>query len=282
MTLILEKKELGPSIKSYTLLSPLIAKKQKPGQFVVLRVSEEGERIPLTIADADPEKGTIRIVFQEVGRTTKQLGKLNEGQEIADLVGPLGNASDIRPFGTVVIVAGGVGIAEAYPVARALRAVGNKVVTILGARQKELLIMVEEISRVSDELLTITDDGSSGRKGLVTDQLKDILEKGAIIDRVIAIGPTIMMKAVSELTKKYSVATVVSLNPIMIDATGMCGACRVSVGGETKFTCVDGPEFDGHKVDFDLLLSRLNMYKEKEKVSDHKCKLENWWNDRKD
>jgi ferredoxin--NADP+ reductase len=275
MTLILEKKELGPSIKSYTLLSPLIAKKQKPGQFIVLRVSQEGERIPLTIADADPEKGTIRIVFQEVGRTTKQLGKLNEGQEIADLVGPLGHASDIRHFGTVVIVAGGVGIAEAYPIARALRVLGNKVVTILGARQKELLIMVDEISRVSDELLTITDDGSSGRKGLVTDQLKDILEKGAIIDRVIAIGPTIMMKAVSELTKEYSVATVVSLNPIMIDATGMCGACRVSVGGETKFTCVDGPEFDGHKVDFDLLLSRLSMYKNKEKVSDHKCKLEN-------
>jgi NAD(P)H-flavin reductase len=275
MTLILEKKELGPSIKSYTLLSPLIAKKQKPGQFIVLRVSEEGERIPLTIADANPEKGTIRIVFQEVGRTTKQLGKLNEGQEIADLVGPLGHASVIRPFGTVVIVAGGVGIAEAYPIARALRAVGNKVVTILGARQKELLIMVEEISRVSDELLTITDDGSSGRKGLVTDQLKDILEQGAIIDRVIAIGPTIMMKAVSELTKKYGVATVVSLNPIMIDATGMCGACRVSVGGETKFTCVDGPEFDGHKVNFDLLLSRLGMYKDKEKISDHKCKLEN-------
>jgi ferredoxin--NADP+ reductase len=275
MTLILEKKELGPSIKSYTLLSPLIAKKQKPGQFIVLRVSQEGERIPLTIADADPEKGTIRIVFQEVGRTTKQLGKLNEGQEIADLVGPLGHASDIRHFGTVVIVAGGVGIAEAYPIARALRVLGNKVVTILGARQKELLIMVDEISRVSDELLTITDDGSSGRKGLVTDQLKDILERGAIIDRVIAIGPTIMMKAVSELTKEYSVATVVSLNPIMIDATGMCGACRVSVGGETKFTCVDGPEFDGHKVDFNLLLSRLSMYKDKEKVSDHKCKLEN-------
>lgn len=275
MTLILEKRELGPSIKSLTLLSPLIARKGQPGQFVVIRVYEQGERIPLTIADSDHEKGTIRIVFQEVGRSTKQLGGLNEGEKVSDLVGPLGNPSEIEDFGTVLIVAGGVGIAEAYPIARALKKAGNKVVTILGARTKDLLIMVDEISQASDELFTITDDGSSGRKGLVTDQLKELLEKGMVFNRIITIGPTIMMKAVSELTKKYSIPTVASLNPIMIDATGMCGVCRVSVGGETKFTCVDGPEFDAHKVDFDQLMARLSQYKESEKIADHKCKLEN-------
>lgn len=274
MTLILEKKELGPNLKSFTLLSPLISRKSKPGQFVVLRVSEEGERIPLTIADSDPEKGTIKIVFQEVGKTTKQLGGLREGEKIIDLIGPLGQPSDIRYFGVVVIVAGGVGIAEAYPIARALRMAGNRVVTILGARSKDLLIMLEEISRVSDELFIVTDDGSSGRKGVATDQLKELLEKRRRIDRVVTIGPAIMMKIVSELTKEYNIATVASLNPIMIDATGMCGACRVSVGGETKFTCLDGPEFDAHKVDFDLLLSRLGMYKDKEQISDHRRRLE--------
>ncbi|MCJ7759837.1 sulfide/dihydroorotate dehydrogenase-like FAD/NAD-binding protein [Candidatus Bathyarchaeota archaeon] len=275
MTLILEKKEIGPKIKSYTLLSPLIAKKQKPGQFLVVRASEQGERIPLTIADADPQEGTIRIVFQEVGRSTKHLGKLNQGQEIMDVVGPLGQPSRIELFGTVIIAAGGVGIAEAYPIAKALRTVGNRVITILGARNKELFIMLEEIAKVSNELFTITDDGSSGKKGLVTDQLKELLERGIIVDKVITIGPTIMMKAVSELTKKHSIPTMASLNPIMIDATGMCGCCRVSVGGETKFTCVDGPEFDAHKVNFDQLISRLNMYKDGERIADHKCKLEN-------
>jgi len=275
MTLVLEKKELGPSIKSFKLLSPLIARKGEPGQFVVIRVYEQGERIPLTIADSDPEKGTIRIVLQEVGRSTKQLGKLNEGERVSDLVGPLGHPSEIKGFGTVLIVAGGVGIAEAYPIARALKKAGNKVVTILGARTKDLLIMVDEIRETSDELFTITDDGSSGRKGLVTDQLKELLEKGMVLNRIITIGPTIMMKAVSELTKKHNIPTVASLNPIMIDATGMCGVCRVSVGGETKFTCVDGPEFDAHKVDFDQLMARLSQYKESEKIADHKCKLEN-------
>jgi ferredoxin--NADP+ reductase len=275
MTLILEKKVLGPNVKSLILRSPLVAKKSKPGHFLVLRVSEKGERIPLTIADADPERGTVRIVFQEVGKTTKQLGRLEVGEEVVDLVGPLGQPSHIQSFGTVAVVAGGVGIAEAYPIARALRTAGNKIITILGARNKELLIMVEEIAKVSDELFTITDDGSNGKKGLVTDPLRELLEKGTTIDRVIAIGPTIMMKAVSDLTKKYDLPTVVSLNPIMIDATGMCGACRVSVGGETKFTCVDGPEFDAHKVDFDQLLARLSLYKDSEHLSDHKCKLEN-------
>jgi len=275
MTLVLEKKELGPSIKSFKLLSPLIARKGEPGQFVVIRVYEQGERIPLTIADADPERGTIKVVFQEVGRSTKQLGKLNEGEKVSDLVGPLGHPSEIKGFGTVLIVAGGVGIAEAYPIARALKKAGNKVVTILGARTKDLLIMVDEIRETSDELFTITDDGSSGRKGLVTDQLKELLEKGMVFNRIITIGPTIMMKAVSGLSKKYGIPTLASLNPIMIDATGMCGVCRVSVGGETKFTCVDGPEFDAHKVDFDQLMARLSQYKESEKIADHKCKLEN-------
>lgn len=275
MTAILEKKEIAPKIKSYTLLSPLIAKKQKPGQFLVVRASEQGERIPLTIADADPQKGTIRIVFQEVGRSTKHLGKLNQGQEIMDVVGPLGQPSRIELFGTVIIAAGGVGMAEAYPIAKALRTVGNRVITILGARNKELFIMLEEIAEVSNELFTITDDGSSGKKGLVTDQLTELLNRGIIVDKVITIGPTIMMKAVSELTKKHSIPTMASLNPIMIDATGMCGCCRVSVGGETKFTCVDGPEFDAHKVNFDQLISRLNMYKDGERIADHKCKLEN-------
>jgi ferredoxin--NADP+ reductase len=275
MSLIIKKEKLGPGIKSFTVNSPLIAKKGKPGQFVVLRVSDEGERIPLTIADSNPETGNIRIVFQEVGKTTKQLGQLNKGQEILDLVGPLGLPSEIEVFGIVMIVAGGVGIAEAYPIAKALKLKGNKILTILGARQKDLLIMLEEIRSVSHELFITTDDGSSGRKGLVTAQLEELLQKKLKIDKVITIGPAIMMKAVAELTKKYNVPTVASLNPIMIDATGMCGGCRVSVGGETKFACVDGPEFDAHKVDFNLLLTRLNIYKKQEQTLDHECKLEN-------
>jgi ferredoxin--NADP+ reductase len=192
-----------------------------------------------------------------------------------DVVGPLGEPSRIELFGTVIIAAGGVGIAEAYPIAKALRTVGNRVITILGARNKELFFMLEELAKVSNKLFTITDDGSSGKKGLVTDQLKELLDRGVIVDKVITIGPTIMMKAVSELTKKHRIPTMASLNPIMIDATGMCGCCRVSVGGETKFTCVDGPEFDAHKVNFDQLISRLNMYKDSERIADHKCKLEN-------
>lgn len=279
MTPIIEKKELSLGIKSLTLLSPLISKKMKPGQFVVLRVSEEGERIPLTIVDSNPDTGNIRIVFQEVGKTTKQLGQLNKGQEILDLVGPLGLPSEIENFGTVMIVAGGVGIAGTYPIMKALKIKGNKILTILGARKKDLLIMLEEIRSVSDELFITTDDGSSGRKGLVTDQLEELFKKKVKIDKVITIGPAIMMKAVAEITKKYDVPTVASLNPIMIDATGMCGGCRVSVGGETKFACVDGPEFDAHKVDFNLLLTRLNVYKKQEQTSDHECRLENQMNE---
>lgn len=275
MTPIIEKKELSLGIKSLTLLSPLISRKSKPGQFVVLRVSKKGERIPLTIADTDSEKGTINIVFQEVGKTTKDLGKLEIGEHILDLVGPLGTPSDIRFFGRVIVVAGGVGIAEAYPIAKALKKEGNEVVTIIGARNKDLLTMTEDMKLVSDDLFITTDDGSDGRKGLVTDQLKELLEKGMKVDRIITIGPAIMMKAVSDITKKFDISTIASLNPIMIDATGMCGACRVSIGGKTKFACVDGPEFDAHKVDFDQLLSRLDMYKNSEKISDHECRLVN-------
>lgn len=273
MTPIIEKKELSLGIKSLTLLSPLISRKSKPGQFVVLRISERGERIPLTIADADSKRGTINIVFQEVGKTTKDLGKLAIGEHILDLVGPLGIPSDIRYFGRVIVVAGGVGIAEAYPIAKALKKEGNIVLTIIGARNKDLLTMTEAMKQVSDDLFITTDDGSYGRMGFVTDQLKEMLEKSVKADRVITIGPAIMMKAVSDITKKFGISTVASLNPIMIDATGMCGACRVSIGGKTKFACVDGPEFDAHEVDFDQLLSRLDMYKNSEKISDHKCKL---------
>ncbi|WP_455278079.1 sulfide/dihydroorotate dehydrogenase-like FAD/NAD-binding protein [[Eubacterium] cellulosolvens] len=275
MTQIIETKELGSNIKLFTLLSPLISRKGKPGQFVVLRVSEKGERIPLTIADVDSEKGTIKIVFQEVGKTTKELGKLTVGDQILDLVGPLGIPSDIKFFGRVIVVAGGVGIAEAYPIARALKKEGNMVVTILGARNKDLLAMTDEMKGISDELFITTDDGSSGRKGLVTDQLKELLKRDMKIDRIITIGPAIMMKAVSDITKKFGIPTVASLNPIMIDATGMCGSCRVSIGGKTKFACVDGPEFNAHEVDFDQLLARLDMYKNSEKISDHKCRLVN-------
>jgi NAD(P)H-flavin reductase len=275
MTHIIEAKELGSNIKSFTLLSPLISRKGKPGQFVVLRVSEKGERIPLTIADVDSKKGTIKIVFQEVGKTTKELGKLTIGDYILDLVGPLGTPSEIKFFGRVIIVTGGVGIAEAYPIARALKKEGNMVVTILGARSKDLLVMTDEMKGMSDELFITTDDGSSGRKGLVTDQLKELLKRDMKIDRIITIGPAIMMKAVSDITKEFGIPTVASLNPIMIDATGMCGSCRVSVGGKTKFACVDGPEFDAHEVDFDQLLARLDMYKNSEKISDHKCRLVN-------
>jgi ferredoxin--NADP+ reductase len=275
MTPIIEKKELSLGIKSLTLLSPLISRKNKPGQFIVLRVSEKGERIPLTIADTDSKKGTIEIVFQEVGKTTKELGKLAIGDHILDLVGPLGTPSDIEFFGRVIIVAGGVGIAEAYPIAKALKREGNMVVTIIGARSKDLLTMTEKMKQVSDELFITTDDGSDGRKGLVTDQLKELLDKGMKVDRLLTTGPAVMMRAVSDITKKFSISTFASLNPIMIDATGMCGACRVSIGGKTKFACVDGPEFNAHEVDFDQLLSRLDMYKNSEKISDHKCRLVN-------
>ncbi len=267
MVKILKIEELAPSIKLMELDAPLITQKVQPGQFIVLRIHEEGERIPLTIADTDKANGILKIVFQEVGKSTKHLGTLKAGDEIIDLIGPLGKASEIEKFGTVVCIGGGVGTPEIYPVARALREADNKVISIVGARSKNLLIMEKEMQAVSDELYITTDDGTYGHKGFVTDELKRIIDSGTKINHVFAVGPVIMMKAVSKLTQPFNIPTMVSLNPIMLDATGMCGVCRVEVGGETKFACVDGPEFDGHKVDFDLLIARQRIYLKEEKES---------------
>ncbi|MCD6239695.1 MAG: sulfide/dihydroorotate dehydrogenase-like FAD/NAD-binding protein [Thermotogae bacterium] len=267
MAKIISKEEIANQTYSMYVHTPLIAKKCKPGQFVVIRLDEKGERIPLTIANFDRNEGNIRLVFQVVGKTTLKLSRYGVGKDISDVTGPLGNPSEISNYGTVVMVGGGVGIAPIYPIARALKEVGNEVITILGARSKSLLIMEEDLASVSDELLISTDDGSKGKKGFVTDVLKELLDSGKNMARVWAIGPAIMMRFISELTVKYGVPTIVSLNSIMVDGTGMCGACRVNVGGETKFTCVDGPEFDGHKVDFKLLMERLSTYKREEKIA---------------
>lgn len=261
---IVEKKPLGSQIKLLSIEAPDIAKKARPGQFVIVRINEQGERIPLTVNDFDPQQGTVTIVFQEVGKSTIMLGQLNEGDGIEDFVGPLGKPTEIENFGRVVCVGGGVGTAVIYPVTRALYQAGNHVIGIVGARTKDLIIFEEEMKAVCHRLIITTDDGSKGHHGLVTDVLKDILQESEKVDRVIAIGPTIMMKFVSKTTEPYGVKTIVSLNPIMIDATGMCGVCRVNVGGETRFACVHGPEFDGHHVDFDLLMNRLSQYKEEE------------------
>ncbi|MCW4032945.1 MAG: sulfide/dihydroorotate dehydrogenase-like FAD/NAD-binding protein [Candidatus Bathyarchaeota archaeon] len=264
-----ERTELASDIKLFKINAPLVAKKSRPGQFLVIRAHEKGERIPLTIVEKDGEKGIITIIFQEVGKTTKQLGKLQKGDFILDLVGPLGKPTEIANFGTVVIVGGGIGITEAYPETKALKEVGCKVISIIGARSKELLILEEEMASVSDEIYISTDDGSKGHHGFVTDLLKKLID-GIKIDLVFVVGPAIMMKKVTEITRPYGIKTLVSLNSIMVDATGMCGTCRVLVGGKTKFACVDGPTFDGHLVDFDLLIKRLNIYLDKE---EHSCKL---------
>lgn len=268
---ILEKEELSEVNKRFRIEAPMVAKAAKPGQFVIVRIDENGERVPLTIADSDGN--TITLVFQEVGATTYRLGRMNVGDSVEDVVGPLGNPSEIENFGTVVCVAGGVGIAPMYPIAKALKAHGNKIISILGARSKTLLFWEEKMRSVSDELIVMTDDGSYGRKGVVTLPLKELLDKDGI-SRVIAIGPPIMMKFASLTTLPYKVKTIVSLNPIMVDGTGMCGACRCSVGGKTKFACVDGPDFDGHLVDYDLLMARLKMYQEKEKQALERMKLQ--------
>jgi ferredoxin--NADP+ reductase len=267
MVKILKTQELAPSIKLFEFDAPLIAHKAKPGQFVVLRVNEPGERIPLTIADAKKDKGILVIVFQEVGKSTKLLGTLKAGDSITDLIGPLGQPSEIEKYGTVVCIGGGVGTPEIFPVARALKEAGNKVISIVGARSKNLLIMGNEMKSVSNELYITTDDGTYGKKGLVTQELKRLMDEGVKIDCVFAVGPVIMMKAVCETTRPNNIKTIVSLNPIMLDATGMCGVCRVEVGGETKFACVDGPEFDGHKVNFESLTTRLKTYLKDEKTS---------------
>ena len=264
---VLEKKEIGTDVKKMVIDAPGIAKKIKPGQFVILRINEKGERFPLTVNDSDENKGTITIVFQEVGKSTKLLGQLNSGDNIIDVVGPLGKATEIENFGRVICIGGGVGTAVIYPITRALYQAGNDVISIVGARTSDLLIFENEMEAVSHKFIITTDDGSKGRHGLVTDPLKELLEGSEKVDRVIAIGPAIMMKFICKTTEPFGVKTIVSLNPIMVDATGMCGACRVSVGGETKFACVHGPEFDGHKVDFEILMNRLAQYLPEEKVA---------------
>jgi ferredoxin--NADP+ reductase len=263
---IIEKKILSPGVKQLVIAAPLVARTAQPGEFIILRVNENGERIPLTIADFDRTRGTITIIFQEVGASTRLLGEKRVGEGVADFVGPLGNSSHIEKIGTVVCVGGGIGVAPIYPIARGMQQAGNKVISIMGARTAELVILADEMQAVSDQVFITTDDGSSGRKGLVTDVLKELLDGDEPLAEVIAIGPVVMMRAVAETTRAYGVRTVVSLNPIMVDGTGMCGGCRVSVGDKTKFACVDGPEFDGHQVDFSSLLSRQRMYVEREQA----------------
>lgn len=265
---ILKKTTLSEQVKLMVIEAPLIAKKARPGQFIILRTNEQGERIPLTIADYDAQAGTVTIIFQEVGKTTIQLGKLEEGESLVDFVGPLGKPSHFEEsVKKAAVIGGGLGTAIAYPQAKYLHALGIKVTSIIGFRTKDLIILEDEVGAVSDKLLVMTDDGSNGNKGFVTDALKSQIEAGEQFDLVIAIGPLIMMKFVSKLTKEYGIKTIVSMNPIMIDGTGMCGGCRVTVGGKTLFACVDGPDFDGHEVDYDEAMRRQNMYKKQEESS---------------
>ena len=270
---ILVKEQLSENVFKMVLDSPKIAQKRKAGQFVVLRIHEEGERIPLTIADANSSKGTVTIIFQVVGKSTGHLADLNAGDELLDLVGPLGKPTHIEKVGTVACIGGGVGIAPVYPITQALKNAGNYIISIIGARTRDLLIMEDEMKAVSDEYVAATDDGSYGFHGFVSQALESkYLLTGKKIDEVVAIGPVPMMRAVCDTTKKYNVPTVVSLNSVMVDATGMCGACRVSVGGKTRFVCVDGPEFDGHQVDFRQLMDRQKIYLGEEKECyDHYC-----------
>jgi len=258
---------IAPGIKRFVIEAPRIARKQRPGQFVIIRVNETGERIPLTIEKSDPEKGTVNIVVQSIGKTTNLLNSLETGDSILDIVGPLGKPSEIENFGTVVVMGGGVGTAMAYPSASALKKAGNRVITIIGGRNKDLVILEKEMREVSDTVFVTTDDGSYGDKGLVTDRLRQLIDNGTRIDEVLAVGPIPMMKAVADMTRKEHIKTMVSLNPIMIDGTGMCGGCRVLVEGKSEFACVDGPEFDAHRVDFAILVQRNAMYRDAEKRS---------------
>jgi len=270
------KKVLSEGVKDFVVESPVIARKRKAGQFVIVRVSEDGERIPLTIVDSDPDAGTIRLIFQEVGKTTYAMGELEQGDSIIDVVGPLGKATHIEKFGTVVCVGGGIGVAPVYPIAKAMKEAGNNIISVIGARNKDLLILEKEMSEISDQILITTDDGSYGMHGFVTDAIQKLVDDGVKIDLVLAIGPVVMMRAVSNLTKKFDLTTQVSLNSIMVDGTGMCGGCRVSIGDRTKFVCVDGPEFDGHLVNYEELMLRQKAYlpQERESLDKHKCRLE--------
>jgi ferredoxin/flavodoxin---NADP+ reductase len=264
---IVDAQFIAPGIKRFTIEAPRIARKQRPGQFVIVRIGEHGERIPLTIERSDAERGTVNIVVQSIGKTTHLLNCLETGDSILNIVGPLGKPSEIACFGTVVAIGGGVGTAMAYPTAAAMKRAGNRVITILGGRNKDLVILEDEMREVSDTVFVTTDDGSYADKGLVTDKLRQLIENGTRIDLVLAVGPIPMMRAVAEMTRKERIRTVVSLNPIMIDGTGMCGGCRVLVEGKSQFACVDGPEFDAHRVDFAVLVQRNAMYRDAEKRS---------------
>jgi ferredoxin--NADP+ reductase len=275
MNKIIKKIQLSAEVFEMEVEAPLIAQNRKAGQFIIVQIdSEWGERIPLTIADADPKAGTITMVFQTVGASTHRLAAKNVGDHVENILGPLGNPTHIEKFGTVVCVGGGIGVAPLHPIAQAMKAAGNKVIIIIGARTKDLVIFEDRMRAIADELVIVTDDGSYGRKALVTEPLKEYCSQDPKPDLAVAIGPPIMMKFCAETTRPFQVPTVVSLNTIMIDGTGMCGGCRVSVGGETKFVCVDGPEFDGHQVDFDNMMTRLRAYKEKEEEDHHVCHLE--------
>jgi len=272
---IVRKEILNPAVKLFEIEAPYIARKAEPGQFIILRINEDGERIPLTIADYDRDRGTVTIIFQEVGKTTRILGSLEQGDYILDFVGPLGVASHLEGYKKAAVIGGGLGTAIAYPQAKKLFSLGAEVDVITGFRNSSLIILENELKAVSTRLFIATDDGSNGNKGFVTDILKKLIEEGNRYDLVIAIGPLIMMKMVSLLTKPYGIKTLVSMNPVMIDGTGMCGGCRVTVGGQTKFACVDGPDFDGHQVDFDEAMRRQAMYKgqEKQSMDEHICRL---------
>ena len=271
---IVKKQPLNPTVTKMVIEAPLVARKAKAGQFIILRASDDGERIPLTIAGYDREAGTVDIIFQIVGGTTMELNTLNEGDYLPDFVGPLGKASEVEGFKKVAVVGGGVGCAIALPVAQALHANGCEVHSIVGFRTKDLVILEDEFNACSSKVCMMTDDGSYGTKGLVTNALEELIKEGNQYDEVIAIGPVIMMKFVCQLTKKYNIPTVISMNPIMIDGTGMCGGCRLTVGGETKFACVDGPDFDGHLVDFDEAMQRGAIYRDFEQhTRDEFCNL---------
>jgi len=271
---IIERKQLSENVVKNVIHAPDVAARRKAGQFVILMINEKGERIPLTIVDSDSKAGTLTIIYQVVGKTTTALAALKEGDYILNVLGPLGHATEIDNFGTAVCVGGGVGVGVIYPIAKALREAGCNVVSIIGARTKDLLILEEETRRVSHKLTVCTDDGTYGFHGFVSAVLQQMIDAGEKIDRVYAIGPVPMMRVLANLTRPHKIKTIVSLNPIMVDGTGMCGACRVSVAGKTRFTCVDGPEFDGHDVDFGLLMTRLQMYTEQEKMALERCRCE--------
>lgn len=275
MHTIIEKEQLSEQVYMMRITAPLIAEARSPGQFIILQVDTDyGERIPLTISDANAEEGWIRIIFQTVGKTTIKLAQLKEGEEVAAVLGPLGQPTHVENFGHAVCVGGGIGVAPMYPIAKALKEAGNKLTVIIGARSRDLVILEDDMRAIADELIIVTDDGSYGRKALVTEPLKELCESTDKPDIAVAIGPPIMMKFAAETTRPYGVRTVVSLNTIMVDGTGMCGGCRVTVGGETRFVCVEGPEFDGHQVDFDNMMRRLQSYKPQEDKARHLCKLD--------